>query len=172
MPKTDSETHKAERVLGQSLSLHHLSSLILDVWFNIVQEKTWALTRAPGKPAHASAESPLSSVGDNIEEDRLGEMDWNGNVKGECVLENSPTKSPMLGSTSKDSRWDMERFLLNEERNRLCLWLSDFSTHELDQLLKAPANDALHIFGVVALESFIRIGDALLGQSCNGKDTY
>ncbi|KAK1526707.1 hypothetical protein CPAR01_13235, partial [Colletotrichum paranaense] len=84
--------HIAESVPGQSLSLHQLSSLIIDVWFTVVQEKAWALTSAPRKPGHALAESPLSSVSD-MAEDQLGEVDWDENVTGEYIIESSRTKA-------------------------------------------------------------------------------
>ncbi|KAL0782202.1 hypothetical protein CaCOL14_000108 [Colletotrichum acutatum] len=159
MFETDSQTQLGELLMGQSLSLPRLSSLVLDVWLSVIQEKTWALNESPSVQSNVSVNSPLSFVG-NLEEHR--DIHWDRDDTNDCVAETTATRSTLDDSAAKDSRWNMERFLLNEERNRLCLWLSAFSAEELDRLINVPNSPSLHVFGIATLESFVRIGEALL----------
>ncbi|KAK7433710.1 hypothetical protein Landi51_13822 [Colletotrichum acutatum] len=161
MFETDSQTQLGELLMGQSLSLPRLSSLVLDVWLSVIQEKTWALNESPSVQSNVSVNSPLSFVG-NLEEHR--DIHWDRDDTNDCVAETTATRSTLDDSAAKDSRWNMERFLLNEERNRLCLWLSAFSAEELDRLINVPNSPSLHVFGIATLESFVRIGEALTAQ--------
>lgn len=164
IPKMDPKSQPARGSANSNFSTSNLCFLILEVWSSVIKEKDWALVQPPGPLGSASNRSPLSSVGD-LEEDR--EKTCDTTYEGECILENSPmsTTDPIPTAPEHDLTWEMARFLLNEERDRLCLWQTGFSNDELDQLIKAPSDTPLHAFGVVVVESLLRMGDALLSQT-------
>lgn len=160
----DPQSQLVEDSMKNSFSTSHLCSLVLDFWASVIQEKTWALLQPPGPLGSARNRSPPSSVDNNEDNHKRAHEKTDEN---ELVLEERPMSTTNLGSATseRDLTWEMARFLLNEERDRLCLWRTNFSDDELDQLIKAPSKTPLHAFGVAIVETLIRAGHALLSQT-------
>lgn len=156
----DSELQPTKGHMKGIFSTSRLCSLVLDVWSFVIQEKKWALVQPPGPLGSSGSRSPLSSMDDLEEDCEMADDEIHEN-------DNSPPSTTNLipAAPERDLRWEMARFLLNEERDRLCLWQSNFSKDELDQLIKAPRSSPTHAFGVAVVESLLRMGDALLGQT-------
>lgn len=151
--------------MNRNFSTSRLCSLVLDVWYSVTQENSWALVQPPGPLGSASNRSPQSSLGD-LEDRKLG-LAVDETNEDVCILKENSTRTTNLVPvvSNNDLTWEMARFLLNEERDRFFLWQTDFSNDELDQLIKAPTDSPLYVLGLAVVESLLRVGDALLRQT-------
>lgn len=115
-----------------------LFSCVMEFFSLVLRQETWPLNYIPG--------STPKEVDDGVDCD--GPLD----IYMDSTI-------PTCGETEYALRsWQMTRFLLNEERERLCLWKFDFTDDDLNRLTAGPAN----IFGGAVIRSLVSIGQALL----------
>lgn len=164
----DLQKQAALNSMHGSLSGSGLCTLILDFWSLVLQQESWALTQDPGPLGTTGMVSPVSSHADweNDEDMNCDEI-----IGTEMVSQNNLTNTtePAQDQVHRvKASWNMARFLLNEERDRLCLWQFGFSDGDLDRLVSnadGKAGTPANIFGSAVIESLVRIGDALLTQT-------
>ncbi|KAI8956059.1 hypothetical protein F4801DRAFT_286 [Xylaria longipes] len=160
----------AHKSLQRSFSLSRLLALVLEYWAFVLQQDTCVLTQ----PLGSLGDSVMSKAGFssyNWEEDEGYEQD--GFEHMEDVNHNSTViataEHDVIATTdTPQAKWDMTRFLLNEERDRLCLWnssitneLLDWPTPELDERPSMPNK----LLRVAIQDSLARIGRALLNAT-------
>lgn len=115
-----------------------LFACIMKSFSLVIRQETWPLNYEPG--------TPVREVDDGEGCDSPPDVDMDSAT---------PTNDEME-YTSRS--WQMTRFLLNEERERLCLWKFDFTDDDLDRLTAHPGD----IIGGAVIRSLFSIGQALL----------
>ena len=138
-----------------------LCTAIFEFWMLILQQDSWALTSRPGHLRTTARHNPSSSAGDCDESNRnldsmytCAEKDDDIDVDGACPETNDPGHLEL-------NNWNFCRFLLNEERDRLCLWKFNFTNEDLNHLTKNKTS----IIGDAVMASLVRIGQALLDEA-------
>ncbi|KAF6793445.1 hypothetical protein CMUS01_16085 [Colletotrichum musicola] len=115
-----------------------LFACIMEFFSLVIRQETWPLNYGPATPAQ--------EVDDGHGCDSPPDVD----------MDSTPPTYDEMEYTSRS--WQMTRFLLNEERERLCLWKFDFTDDDLDRLTASPGN----IFGGAVIRSLSSIGQALI----------
>jgi hypothetical protein len=143
----------AQSSLQSQFSVSRLCTLILEYWAWILQQDTCVLAQPlsqVGKSGSANAEPPFENWEDGRGEDF--------ELLDDAYDDSSPT-DPFQES------WNWTRFLLNEERARLCLWQSSISEDVLDSRapdVEGSTGVSLRFLRDAILDSLARIGQALL----------
>ncbi|TPX17500.1 uncharacterized protein E0L32_003143 [Thyridium curvatum] len=123
--------------------------------------------QTPGPLGPTRTGSPVSS---DVEWDEDIDMDFesgNDDTAAEDINGDSTEDLVHDQAQSEPSSWNMARFLLNQERDRFCLWRFGFSESELDQLVKGSdgGGTQTNVFGIAMLQSVVHIGKALHDQT-------
>ncbi|KAF6809848.1 hypothetical protein CSOJ01_06679 [Colletotrichum sojae] len=119
-------------------STSQLFEFIMEFFSLVIRQETWPLNYGPATPA---------------QEDDDGE---GCDSPPDVDMDSTPPTYDEMEYISRS--WQMTRFLLNEERERLCLWKFDFTNDDLDRLTASPGN----IFGGAVIRSLSSIGQALI----------
>ncbi|KAF6824779.1 hypothetical protein CPLU01_10643 [Colletotrichum plurivorum] len=115
-----------------------LFTCIMEFFSLVIRQEMWPLNYGPA--------TPVQEVDDGEGCDSPPDVD----------MDSTPPTYDEMEYTSRS--WQMTRFLLNEERERLCLWKFDFTDDDLDRLTACPGN----VFGGAVIRSLSSIGQALL----------
>lgn len=152
-----------------------LCASIFDFWSLILRQESWPLTSPDSRDALAPLSSP-SSCGDwdeqgldpdsiaTDETEAIHDYESSSPFDAEmaiCSPEPMPNQEDMEVTCHPKNSWDMERFVLNEERQRLCLWKFRFSDEDLNRL----TSDDSSLLGSAVLESLVNIAHALVGEA-------
>ncbi|KZL74490.1 hypothetical protein CT0861_11552, partial [Colletotrichum tofieldiae] len=122
-----------------------LFSAVLEFWSLLLQQEPLPL--AACNDVASSTESTQEDVSIDIDSSQVIVIDEiSQSIKSQS---NSPNSSKMA------------RFLLNEERERLCLWKFNFTDEDLDRL----TTDRSNVFGGAVVQCLVGVGEALIKNS-------
>lgn len=130
----------------QNALVSSLISAVLDFWSLLLRQDSLILL--------PETESSTSDYTDQMAEDDDGSSPKDVEMDSVVHSVDSPSAS------------DMTRFLLNEERDRLCLWKFNFTDEDLDFLTEKVPN----VFGGAVVQCFVSIGEALSTKTGNVQD--
>ncbi|KAK1981906.1 hypothetical protein LZ30DRAFT_770510 [Colletotrichum cereale] len=130
----DKSTNVSGPVAGDLSSC--LFASVVDFWSQLLRQESWLLSFSPQPPAPETIEHYTAEEN----EQRSQDLDMND----ESLY-------------SEDNASDITRFLLNEERDRLCLWKFQFSDEDLNLLNQTEPN----VFGGAVIQCLLSIGEAL-----------
>lgn len=119
-----------------------LFTAVIEFWSLILQQESWALNSKPD--TQSSVEDTDGDVGGSP---RDTDMD-------------SDFRNPDDTDGQQDD-WKLERFLLNEECDRLCLWKFNFTDDDLDRLTGNESS----VFGGAVVQCLVNIGQALINET-------
>jgi hypothetical protein len=146
-----------------------LLSCILTLSLIIIKQERWALKTKPGERAVTEVAEALSAIGDSEEDCTDYDMDrpqsdLHEDLKSqsESTVENTSLNRTIPSTQQKElDYWNLTRFLLNQERERLCVWSFDFIEPEHGSLTTKANWDLFVGF----TSSLIRIGEALSNEA-------
>jgi hypothetical protein len=135
-------------------------SSILDHWTVLICQETCPLRFLPAdlddvRQALSPAGLPVSAGGSPDEE--ISRMDVDMAIE-ELEVHGS-TVDAKVTEVSEREKWDSVRSFLSEERDRLCVWKSNFSGADLNQIADVQSG----LLGSLVLESLVGIAEALAG---------
>ena len=153
----------------------HVASKLCSVtlgFFNLLlRQRDWYLRRTPLSVTSVGPSSLLSRTGDSDEGDLRPELVGDNEIgdedetelalpsqQGEYGFEGVAHKATEPGGQTGQ---DMLRFMLSEERDKLCLWKFNYSDQDLDSIIR----DESSLVGSSVLESLVSIAEALLGAA-------
>ncbi|KXH65286.1 hypothetical protein CSAL01_09705 [Colletotrichum salicis] len=132
----------------EPVSISLLLSVTLQFLSFLVQDSSRKVSKELIPPSYRR-QSPMSASGDEDEdEDHKIYCNTGNHLDGSKGRVSIDATYPAFSEDQTSSNGDLARFMLNEERDRLCLWQSTFSEEELDRLLHNPTGSALYAFGM------------------------
>ncbi|KAI3339741.1 hypothetical protein F4824DRAFT_454604 [Ustulina deusta] len=146
--------------------ISRLCNLILDYWAFVLQQDTCPLILPFGALRDSVTGNTQSSTG-NLGDEHEGEEE--DIINTEEVDNHTPSiavehSAGVRTTDAVQMKWNMTRFLLSEERDRLCLWEASIADKTLDTTtpgVEGPPN----FLRVGILESLARIGQELLAST-------
>ncbi|KAI1122407.1 hypothetical protein F5Y10DRAFT_287193 [Nemania abortiva] len=133
-----------------------LYSSILNVWTSLLCQESWPL-RTSASLVLGRPPNPMPS------EEDLGSMDQEGESPADVHISDvSLQQQAFLGNVdivnlSEREKWDLARSILGDERDRLCVWKSSFTSEELNQITSNESS----LLGTSILESLVSIAEGL-----------